>query len=476
MIRYALSRRNFLAGIGAATGLGSFLETLEAQEAAPQPIQRFLMMQRPVGTVYDNFWPTANGADMTLSRILKSFEPLKSRMVVMRDLKLPSANSKGGGHEAGTVLMVTGKRTVELYPGNGGDDPVAEGPSVDQLFVKQAAVLKGRPVESLQLSCDNRADTPEVSTRHLSYSGRKAPIKPYYQPQEAYQRVFGTLMPGGTTPGNMDALAVARLQKKSVLDFARRDLARLRTLAPASQKERLDAHEAAIRELEVGLDAAPSDPASCGVAMEPPQIQISTKTDPYGGSHEVAQRDDQKHHDIGQLHLSIIKAAFKCDLTRVVTFQWSPGTNHVSFGDLWPPNPSVFKVHHTTSHDADSPDMLEFLTRVEEWYTTRVSTFLQDLAKTVDPVGDGAATILDNTLVPWVTEVGTRRHNWDNMPWVFFGGPGVKLQGGRIWTNNRTQRSTNDVWMACARVFGLPDFVLGEEDLHTTAVDGLFTA
>lgn len=26
------------------------------------------------------------------------------------------------------------------------------------------------------------------------------------------------------------------------------------------------------------------------------------------------------------------------DLTRVGTFQWAPGTNHVSFGGLWPPD------------------------------------------------------------------------------------------------------------------------------------------
>jgi len=476
VIRYSLSRRNFLAGLAGATGLGSFLETLEAQEANPQPVQRFLVIQRPVGTVYENFWPTVSGNDFTLSRILTPFEPLKSRMIVFRNLKLPHEGSVGGGHERGTVLMLTGMRTKELYPGNGGDDPVAEGPSVDQLFL-ESPVLKGRPIASLQLSCDNRADTPEVSTRHMSYSGRKAPLKPYYQPLEAYQRVFGTLMPGGTGGGNLDALAVARREKKSVLDFALKDLARLRTLAPASQRERLDAHEAAIRELEMGLDAAPSDPSSCGVGAAPPQIQISTRTDPYSGDHEVAQRDDEKHDQIGKLHLSIVKAAFSCDLTRVVTFQWSPGTNHVSFGDLWPPNPAVFKVHHTTSHDPDTPDMLEFLTRVDEWYSERVSGFLQDLAATVDPIGNGTASLLDNTLVPYVTEVGARYHNWDPMPYVLFGGAGVKLRGGQVWSGSgRETRSTNDLWMSCAGVFGLTDFVLGDSDQHTTAIDGLFSA
>jgi hypothetical protein len=71
--------------------------------------------------------------------------------------------------------------------------------------VRQAAGLQGTPIASLQVSCDNRADTPEVSTRNMSYSGPQAPLRPYYQPLEAYTRVFGTIMPGGATPGNLAA-------------------------------------------------------------------------------------------------------------------------------------------------------------------------------------------------------------------------------------------------------------------------------
>jgi hypothetical protein len=57
--------------------------------------------------------------------------------------------------------------------------------------------------------------------------------------------------------------------------------------------------------------------------------------------------------------MALIKAAFRYDLTRVVTFQWASGTNHVSFGGPWPPDPTVFKVHHTTSRDPASADLTE---------------------------------------------------------------------------------------------------------------------
>lgn len=62
------------------------------------------------------------------------------------------------------------------------------------------------------------------------------------------------------------------------------------------------------------------------------------------------------HERIGRLHFSVVKAAFRCDLTRVVTFQWSPGTNHVSFGGMWDPGPALFRVHHRVSRSSmDDP-------------------------------------------------------------------------------------------------------------------------
>ncbi|WP_437729758.1 DUF1552 domain-containing protein [Sorangium sp. So ce1335] len=469
---YASSRRRFLQGIGAAAGMFAILRGMErAAEGAEGP-KRLLIIQRPVGTVYENWWPQGSGTSFTLSRILRPFEPVRDRMVVLRDLKLPYEGSVGGGHERGTVLMATGRRTRQLYPGNGGDDPMAEGPSIDQLLVKQSPDLQGTPIASLQISCDKRADTPEVSTRHMSYSGPRSPMTPYYQPLEVYERVFGTLMPGGTTSDNLEALARARRQKKSVLDFASRDLGRLHELAPSAQREMLDAHVEAIREVEKELDADPHNAAFCGMEQPPDIVQVSEYIDPYSSNHVVGERDDEKHARIGALHFAVLKAAFRCDLTRVVTFQWTPGTNHVSFGDLWPPDPRIFKVHHTTSHDPDTRDTLEFLTRVEEFYANKLAGFLKELAATQEVNG---GTLLDNTLIPYVTEVGTRKHNWDNVPWLLFGGAKTGLVGGRVWDNGgRGLRSTNDLWMACAGALRVPDLVIGDDDLHTTAISGLF--
>jgi hypothetical protein len=472
-VNYRFKRRAFLASIGAAAGLFTLLRRMEEAAAQVRAPQRILFIQRPVGTVASAWFPGGQGSSYTPSRILQQFAALRDRMIVFEDIRLPSSGSVGGGHERGTVLMLTGTRTTRLYPGNGGDDPIAEGPSFDQLLARGAPGLQGAAISSLQVSCDSRADTPEVSTRNMAYSGAQAPLKPYYQPLDAYNRVFGTLMPGGATPDNLALLSRSRLQQKSVLDFARKDLERLQRLAPAAQRIQLDMHAAAIREVEAEFDATPSDPAACGVATPPETLSVAARLDPYSGDHVVPQRDDEVHSRIGALHMSVIKAAFRCDLTRVVTFQFSPGTNHVSFGNMWPPNPSLFKVHHTTSHDPGSPDQAEFLTRVEEFYAGRVARFVQELA--AEPEVGGQGSLLDNTLVPYISEVAERNHTWTRMPFLLLGAQNLGLTGGRVWDNgNGGLRSSNDLWMAVAEAFGMPGFVLGDNDMHTAPIAGLF--
>ena len=377
----------------------------------------------------------------------------------------------GGGHEKGTVVVMTGERTVELYPGNGGDDPKANAMSFDQRLLAESPDLQGTPIASLQVSCDDRVDVGEISTRRLSYSGPEAPMDPYLVPDLTYQRVFGTLMAGGG--GAMEDLQRARERKKSVLDFGLRDLQKLRMLAPSSEHERLDAHEDAIRALETELDAQ-GDTGGCGLGDEPEMIEPfldGTANRIGNGAYSTFEgdaRDDLIHEKIGQLHFAVIRAAFQCDLTRVVTFQWSPGTNHVSFQGQYPNEPTSLKMHHPLSHEPASADVNEFLTNVDTWYSERTAGLLKSLLDTPD-VGGG--NILDNTFVPYVTEVAKADHSFANAPFVVFGGAGVGLQGNRRKLYN-PRRPLNDMWLAAAQGLGAPQITsLGDSGMSTGALD-----
>jgi hypothetical protein len=263
MSRYKLARRSFLRAIGGSTGLYAILRTMERRaEGAVAPPKRLVVIHRPVGTVYPAWHCSGTGTSFTLSDLVSPFEPVKNNMIVLQstnpvgsDGGIVIAPGNTGAHERGMVGMMTGvmpKATRDVPDAAG--DPYADGPSFDQIFLKRSAGLQGTPIPSLQVSCDDRVDTLQVSVRRMSYQYEEGiedakgvichpPLKPYLVPLDAYTRIFGTQMPGGMTASNVAVLRQARAIKKSVLDHNLRELARLRALAPSSEKSQLDSHD-----------------------------------------------------------------------------------------------------------------------------------------------------------------------------------------------------------------------------------------
>ena len=87
--------------------------------------------------------------------------------------------------------------------------------------------------------------------------------------------------------------------------------------------------------------------------------------------------------------------------------------------------------------------------------------------------------------MPYVTEVSHGfSHSWNDMPWLLFGGAETGLRGGQYWAHSggrpssatgNNMRSTNDYWMACGQAFGVPDFVLGDDEtMYFGPIDGIF--
>ncbi len=499
MISYKLARRSFLQSIGAAAGLHRLLATTEAAAQGMSSPARLLVVHHPVGTVRSGWLCQGSGTTFTLSEILKPFETamLKNDMVILDGIDMDSTPGPGGGHEKGTVVMATGAPTKWTRTGQTEtDDAMAAGPSIDQLLLAKSTKLQGTPFKSLQALCDDRIDHQEISCRCITYaveqrpevgipgpgvsgaSYENTPIRPTLRPLDLYGRVFGTMMSGGTA----DALARARAQKKSVLDFSLRELSRLRTLAPAGQKSVLDAHETAIRDLEKELDGQ-GNPVACGLASPPPDVGAVVDD---GKDHpetvQVTQADDTLHKQIGEYHQAIIRAAFRCDLTRTATFQWSPGTNHIAFQGLHPDNPMGIYTHHPVSHQVNQTDIgaapasrnahVQYLVNVEKWYSARMAEFLTTLKSTVDVYGNA---LLDNTVVPYLSEISQATHEHNPMPLVIFGGGNQGLSGGQFLTF--TGRPYADFLLTLAQAFGVSITDLQGQPLldapHTAVLRGV---
>jgi hypothetical protein len=500
-----MARRSFLRACGGSAALLlPLLRDIEARaDGAGAPL-RFLVIHKPLGVQWPKWRPaaTATTTSFTLPACSAAFEPLRSKMVLIDGVNIVGG---AGSAEGGVVALMTGQTALGKI---GQQDWCAGGASIDQILLARSPRLGGPATTartafaSLQLAADIRADRDEVAPRVLSYldplpgqtdiSRARQPLYPETQPIAAFNRLFGGALPPGTTAADAARLLAQRL---SVLDFMRGDLARLRTLVPASEKVRLDTHADAIQKLEARIRAGlPIGPGgTCVVPTVPPTF--NPKVPPRGVNETVSttlagldyytpdEPDNHPHQAVGRAHLALIKAAFACDLTRVATFSWASGTSWVLFPGTFEGAPNVAAATHHNMADATDAATNPSLADADAFYARETAQALQELDAQVDSDGN---SLLDNTVAAYVSE-GSQMpgHGQTDIPFAVFGGKNTRIQGGKFLKvaggplpsvadgTTTGNRPTNDVWLALAPVFGVQLDGLGAASQFTGPLPGL---
>ncbi|HXU05879.1 MAG TPA: DUF1552 domain-containing protein, partial [Polyangia bacterium] len=346
MSSYKFARRSFLrAAGGSAVLLAPLLRSIESRAQGMAAPLRLLIIHHPLGAGSGLTTWCPQGVSGTTTNFTLPLEsapfnatatPLQKYMVMVDGLNVVTNNSGQNTHEAGVVAMMTGVNALGKV---GQQDWCAGGPSIDQLLLAQSPVLGG-PTQtnktmfgSLQLAADVRSDRDEVAPRVMCY---KAPVagsdigqrrQPQYaetQPLNVFNRVFGGSLPTGTDPQKVLA------QKLSVLDYMRKDLARMQTLIPATEKDRLTTHATAIQQLEASLRQTYGSMQNTNVCMKPatPPTYANTSTGQSTSStvfttssgvdyYVSGAPNSHPHLDLGLNQLRLIKTAFACDLARV---------------------------------------------------------------------------------------------------------------------------------------------------------------
>jgi hypothetical protein len=331
--------------------------------------------------------------------------------------------------------------------------------------------------------CDARIDSYETSTQCLSYSytmrsiasarpggmiTEATPLLPTLSPVQLYMNLFNGFMPGD--PGsNNETVLRALYARKSVLDYAMSELAELERLAPGSERSKIQLHTDAIRAIEMQISENLMNPIGSSMgcmlpaAPDPDLIgRTGSRFDYENPEVNSGEGDQDLHEAIGNVHTSIIMAAFQCDIIRVATFQWSPGTNHVSFKGLYPAEPEAIYMHHPLTHkiansqvwngdiatSEPNKSIMEFTCNAHRWYNEKTAAILSRMKAATDSFGN---SLLAHTVVPYVTEVAEPNHSRSPIAACIFGGSALGMQGGQY--QNLNNASHNNMWVSVAQAY-----------------------
>jgi len=474
--RLRIGRRSLLAG-ALATGAGQLLlRPLLAEAQGLTPPRRLLLIHRACGTWPDNWFPKQPGPLDTLSPLLQPFAAVKDKMLVMKGVDTGADHDVNGDkHAMGAITMLcgampiqpTGTSQADLDDGDS-KTIVSAAPSLDQFMLEKDPELAAASKRSIQLAGTTRSaqGATHGCLSVISHAGPNQRMHGEARTSVAFNNILGSAMVGD---GDAAAIAKAQAQGKSVLDFVQSDLARLRTQVPSSQHVKLDAHVDAVRELEKQITA----PTGAG-CMKPTLLD-----QPRAGGLPGAEPDEIEHESICRNMLSIIKASFQCDVTRVASLTFADGNNTLRPKNYIPG--STFEITgdgHAVSHAGKEGDAVLAKTETDRFYNDMVGKFLAEMDQV--PEGDPALgeTLLDHTLVIYFSECSNGdEHDPFDMPVALFGGKFLKMNRGQF-VDYSPNIFINDVWTSMLNAWGIQTDRYGDPKWCTSsgpqAAKGLF--
>src|SRR5262249_39933478 len=196
---------------------------------------------------------------------------------------------------------------------------------------------------------------------------------------------------------------------KSVLDAVMDDAKSFRNKVSTADQRRLDEYLSSVREVEK-------------------RIEESGKKGRLQGGRPTLTKPDMKRpkdgipQDLDQhmrLMCDVLVLALRTDTTRVCTLKLNNDHSSLRFPHLG----VDYMIHHLLSH-TDGADWL----KVNRFFTEQGAY----IAAKLDAVREGDRTLLDNSIVLYLSSMMTGNHNNDQLPVVLLGRGGGTIRTGRV--------------------------------------------
>ncbi len=425
-----VTRRIVLRGLGGvALGLPLLeswprksLGQAQAAPGDPEPYAIFFRQgagiaceqRTDVGSEPERFWPRQAGTldDQNVAdRALDELGPYLSRTLLLKVNK-NNFSEYADGHANGAQQSLTGRGPTADTSGNSGKTE-ADGESLDHRI---GAELNPDGRDSLYLYTG--PDGGWLGGACLSYRSSGQRRAAQRNPFNAYQSITGGA--GGLSPEVAELLAK---KQKSVNDVVRQQLDELMNspVTSSADRERLDLHFTAVRELEVAL--------SCQLSADQEAMLES-------GSSVF---DSVEHDDVvatTRLHAEVAALAVACGHTRSVTIQLGTGNSGmVRFRN--PDTNELMDNYHYISHRIQShggegtliqgSDLLHHY--IDRYHAQMFRHLLDKLDAYSTPNG---APLLDHGVSIWFNDNGNGPgHSVKNVPYALVGSCGGVLKQGQ---------------------------------------------
>ncbi len=245
-------------------------------------------------------------------------------------------------------------------------------------------------------ACDAGYSCAYMNT--ISWRTETTPLPMEINPRVIFERLFGD--------GGSPEQRLARMQEdRSILDQITKEVPHLQSGLGTRDQSRVSDYLDNIREIERRLTIAEKQG---GFDLPVPNAPVGVP-------------DNYDEHAC--LMYDLMALSFQGDVSRVFTFMTAREVSQRAYPQVGVPEP-----HHATSHHQDNPKKLAKLVRIQTYYMTLFSHFLDKLKSTPD--GDG--NLLDHSMVLIGSCLSNSNiHNHNPLPVLLAGGAAGKIQGGR---------------------------------------------
>ncbi len=412
---HRFGRRLLLRGAaGAAVSLPLLESFLGAKAHSQDMVHRFAVFVRQGNGVQqaleqepDRFWPTKLGALTTAGmkadgdQAVNVLADYADKLLIVRGTEMKTLVDAGCGHSQGGLACLTASRADGKFV----EKALATGESIDNRIARE---LGGAGVEPLTLRAGPRSGyLDDVLSYRKGGDRRVAESNPY----NAYKALFGL-------PDQSELERERTLKRrKSVNDLVRDEMDALLKNSRLSKgdRERLEEHRAAIRDLEIGMQ--------CSLPPEllTPLSAVTTKQ----------AESDAGVVEAARFQAQVIALAMACGKTHAATLQIGNGNDQTQYTVDGTKLERFHHISHRINSDgAEGTSIVDADVKhhkVDKLFASMFKVLLDALASRSTPRG----SLLDDGVAVWLNDLSNGPpHSTRNMPYVCAGSCDGQLKTG----------------------------------------------